>query len=76
MFAIVKAGGRQEKVAAGDVITVDRLDVEPGAEITFDQVLLVSDKDGAVTTGSPYVNGASVSAVVEAQTANEQRLPF
>lgn len=72
MFAIVKAGGRQERVATGDVITVDRLDVEPGAEITFDKVLLVSHEDGSVATGSPYLDGATVSAVVEAQTQDKK----
>ena len=48
MFAIVEAGGRQEKVAPGVVVVVDRLDAEPGAEITFDKVLLVETDDGDV----------------------------
>jgi len=68
MFAIMEAGGRQEKVQTGDVITVDRLEAEPGAEVTFDKVLLVEREDGSVVTGAPYVSGASVKAVVEAQT--------
>jgi large subunit ribosomal protein L21 len=68
MFAIVQAGGRQEKVAPGAVITVDRLDAEPGAEVTFDKVLLVAADGGEVKAGAPYLDGASVTAVVEAQT--------
>ena len=67
MFAIVEAGGRQEKVTPGTVVIVDRLAAEPGAEVTFDKVLLV-DNDGAVVTGTPYVAGATVTGVVEAQT--------
>lgn len=68
MFAIVQAGGRQEKVAPGAVVVVDRLDVEPGTEITFDKVLLVGTDGGEFVAGAPFVSGASVTAVVEAQT--------
>jgi large subunit ribosomal protein L21 len=66
MFAIVVAGGRQEKVAPGSVVIIDRLDAEPGAEVTFDKVLLV-ENDGDVTTGTPYVAGATVTGVIESQ---------
>ena len=68
MFAIVEAGGRQEKVAPGALVLVDRLDAEPGASVTFDKVLLVETDGGDVTAGKPYVSGATVTAVVEAQT--------
>jgi large subunit ribosomal protein L21 len=68
MFAIVEAGGRQEKVEPGVLVIVDRLDAEPGAEITFDRVLLVETQGGDIVTGKPYVDGASVTGVVEAQT--------
>lgn len=68
MFAIVEAGGRQEKVAPGALVIVDRLDAEPGSEVTFDKVLLVETDGGGLVTGQPYVTGASVTAVVEAQT--------
>jgi len=67
MFAIVEAGGRQEKVEPGVLVVVDRLEAEPGAEITFDKVLLVETAGGDVKTGTPYVTGASVTGVVEAQ---------
>lgn len=67
MFAIVQAGGRQEKVAPGALVIVDRLEAEPGAEITFNRVLLVETDGGDVMAGEPYVAGASVTAVVEAQ---------
>ncbi|TCP59664.1 large subunit ribosomal protein L21 [Tumebacillus sp. BK434] len=62
MYAIVKTGGKQYKVAEGDVIFVEKLDVE-GDAVTFDEVLLVS-KEGGVVVGSPAVAGATVSAKV------------
>ena len=68
MFAIVEAGGRQEKVAPGAVVVVDRLDADPGAEVTFDRVLLIQNEAGDVLSGSPYLAGAVVTGVVEAQT--------
>ena len=53
----------------GVVVVVDRcLHAEPGAEITFDRVLLVELDGGAVVAGAPYVIGASVTAIVEAET--------
>jgi large subunit ribosomal protein L21 len=72
MFAIVEAGGRQEKVEPGALVIVDRLDVEPGAEVTFDRVLLVENDGGDVLTGKPYVTGASVTGVVEAQSRDKK----
>lgn len=68
MFAIVEAGGRQEKVQPGAVVVVDRLKAEPGAEVTFDRVLLVELDGGAIKTGAPYVQGATVTGVVQAET--------
>ncbi|GMV20543.1 MAG: 50S ribosomal protein L21 [Vicinamibacterales bacterium] len=72
MFAIVEAGGRQEKVTPGAVVVVDRLELEPGAEYTFDRVLLVEGADGNVVTGAPYVTGATVSGVIEEQTQGKK----
>jgi large subunit ribosomal protein L21 len=72
MFAIVEAGGRQEKVTPGTYVVVDRLDSEPGAEITFDKVLLVETDSGDVVMGKPYVAGASVTGVIEAQTQGKK----
>jgi large subunit ribosomal protein L21 len=72
MFAIVEAGGRQEKVEPGALVVVDKLEADPGTEITFDRVLLVETADGGVVTGQPYVAGASVTAVVEAQSKGKK----
>jgi large subunit ribosomal protein L21 len=72
MFAIVEAGGRQEKLEPGVLVVVDRMDVEPGAEVTFDKVLLVETEGGGIVTGTPYVAGASVTGVVEAQSRGKK----
>jgi len=62
MYAIIATGGKQYKVEEGDVIKVEKLGLEAGSEVTFDQVLLVGDKD--VKVGTPTVDGASVKATV------------
>ena len=64
MYAIVQNGGHQVKVEPGTIVTLDRMANEAGAEVTFDQVLLVSN-DGDVVAGTPYVAGAKVVGVVE-----------
>jgi large subunit ribosomal protein L21 len=66
MYAVVSTGGKQYRVEAGSLLTLERLDGqpgEPGASVTFDRVLLISDGE-EVTVGTPVVSGASVSATV------------
>jgi large subunit ribosomal protein L21 len=63
MYAIVQTGGKQYKVSEGDTLFIEKLEAEAGAEVSFDQVLLVS-KDGNVVVGSPVVAGATVTATV------------
>ena len=63
MYAIIKTGGKQYRVAEGDVIFVEKLDVAEGETYTFDKVLALS-KDGSFKSGAPYVEGASVTASV------------
>ena len=65
-YAIFKSGGKQYRVSPGDVIDVDKLAVEPGAEIELDEVLAFS-KDGEVSIGRPLVDGAKVIAHVQQQ---------
>ena len=62
MFAVIETGGKQYKVSEGDVIFVEKLDVEEGSEITFDKVLAVCGE--SVNVGAPYVSGATVVAEV------------
>ncbi|MCX6552729.1 MAG: 50S ribosomal protein L21 [Acidobacteria bacterium] len=64
MYAIVQNGGHQVKVEPGTIVTVDRMDNESGAEVTFDEVLFVS-KDGDIKAGTPFVAGAKVVGIVE-----------
>ncbi len=63
MFAVVETGGKQYKVNEGDVIFVEKLAAEDGAEVTFDKVLLCGD-GAEVKVGAPYVDGAKVQAKV------------
>src|SRR3954465_8552049 len=60
-FAVIKTGGKQYKVAANDVVKIEKLEAQPGDVITFDQVLMVGNGDD-VTVGAPLVEGASVAA--------------
>ena len=71
MFAVIRTGGKQYKVAKNDVIAVELLDGEPGATIELADVLMVGD-GAAVSTGTPLVPGASVSAeLVEHRRADK-----
>jgi len=63
MYAIVNINGIQTKVTPDEVLDVARLGGEPGAKVTFDQVLLVSDGD-KIMLGQPYVKGSSLTAEV------------
>jgi len=65
MYAIIETGGKQVRVEVGAKIYVEKLDAEVGSTVKFDKVLLVGDKSAKV--GTPYVEGASVSAKVEKQ---------
>lgn len=64
MFAIIQTSGRQFRVEPGAVIDIDGHASEPGAELTFDQVLLVS-RDAETLAGAPFVPGAKVVGVVD-----------
>lgn len=66
MYAIIKTGGKQYKVAEGDVIFVEKLDAAEGDAVTFDEVLTVVN-DGEVKLGKPNVEGAKVTGKVAAQ---------
>ncbi len=63
MFAVIKTGGKQYRVAPGDKLKVEILPVEAGQQITLDQVLAVGDSEG-VRVGTPLVAGAAVTATV------------
>ena len=63
MYAIIKTGGKQYLVHEGDVIRVEKLDVEEGSEVTFDEVLAIND-DESLRVGTPILEGSKVEARV------------
>ena len=62
MYAIIATGGKQYKVAEGDIIKIEKLGVEAGQTVTFDKVLAVNN--GELSIGCPTVEGATVTATV------------
>jgi large subunit ribosomal protein L21 len=64
MYAVIESGGKQYRVAEGDVIQVEKLSVEVGKKVELDRVLMVSG-DAGVTVGTPVVEGAQVTATVK-----------
>ena len=63
MYAVIKSGGKQYKVAAGEKLKIEQIPTQVGEKISLDQVLMVSQGD-KVSVGAPLVNGAVVSATV------------
>lgn len=74
-YAIVQCGGRQYRVAEGEVVEVDKLDAGPGAEIELDKVLMISQGDD-VKVGSPFVAGAKARLRVLVQGRGKRVLVF
>jgi large subunit ribosomal protein L21 len=64
MYAVIATGGKQYRVAEGDVVRIEKLTAEPGAAVEFDKVLLVG-QGGDVRIGAPLVAGSKVSGVVQ-----------
>ena len=75
MYAVIKTGGKQYRVAPADVIEIERLGGAKGDAVAFDQVLLVGGEAG-VTVGAPLVAGASVSGEIVEQTRGDRILVF
>jgi len=75
MYAVIQTGGRQHRVQVGEVVRVDRLEAEAGADVVFDQVLAVGEGD-AVHVGTPTVSGASVRGTVVEQGRAKKVLIF
>ena len=75
MFAVIKSGGRQYKVSVGQTLQVNRLAVEDGAQVLFDEVLLISDAERAMV-GTPFVANASVVATAVKQARGEKLIVF
>lgn len=75
MYAVIQTGGKQYRVSEGDVLNVEKLDVEAGQEVVFDKVLTVVN-DGEVTVGKPVVDGAKVTAKVVEHGKGEKIFVF
>ena len=75
MFAVIKTGGKQFRVAANDLVTVPKLEGEPGASLTFGEVLMMS-REGGIEVGAPGVSGASVAATVVEHTRGDKVIAF
>jgi large subunit ribosomal protein L21 len=75
MFAVIRTGGKQYRVAKDDVLAVEKLAGEPGATIELGEVLMVGE-GAAVATGTPLVAGAAVAATILAQQRGEKIIVF
>lgn len=75
MYAVVKTGGKQYRVAKDDKIIVDHIDAEAGDSVILDQVLMMADGD-KLTVGTPTVSGAAVGATVLRQTRGPKIMVF
>ncbi len=64
MYAVISTGGKQYKLAQGDVCRVEKLDAEEGATVEIDKVLMIADGDN-INIGTPYVDGGKVTATVK-----------
>src|SRR6266516_4503021 len=75
MFAVIKSGGRQYKVSVGQTLEVNRLPVEDGTQVKFEEVLLISDADNSMV-GTPLVDDAVVLATATRQSRGEKLIVF
>jgi large subunit ribosomal protein L21 len=64
MYAVIATGGKQYRVAEGDVVRIEKLAAEPGADVEFHKVLLVGE-GAAVKVGAPYLDGGKVTGTVQ-----------
>lgn len=74
-YAIIKTGGKQYRVAEGDILDVEKLNIEPGTETKFEDVLFVSN-GSSVSVGAPLVKGAAVTAEVVEQTKGDKVIAY
>lgn len=75
MFAVIRTGGKQYRVAKNDVIRVERLQGEAGETVEFGEVLMVGDESGC-SMGAPLVEGATVAATVVDQIRDDKVIVF
>ncbi|WKZ27156.1 MAG: 50S ribosomal protein L21 [Candidatus Paceibacterota bacterium] len=74
-FAVIQTGGKQYKVAVGDILDIEKLDAAEGSEVTFSEVLLTAD-DKDISVGQPLVAKAKVTAQILEQGKGEKKIVF
>ena len=75
MYAVIKTGGKQQKVSEGDVINIEKIDGVKGDTVVFDQVLMVGN-DEDIRIGKPVVDGAKVTGEILSQTKGDKLVVF
>ena len=75
MYAVIETGGKQYKVAPDQTIRIEKLEGEPGSDVSFDRVLMVANGDD-VTVGTPVVDGATVSGTIAEQIRGDKIVVF
>jgi large subunit ribosomal protein L21 len=68
VFAIIESGGRQVKVTTGAIVEVDRIDAQPGDEVSIDRVLFLEKDGGEVFAGAPFVANVRIVGVVDGES--------
>jgi large subunit ribosomal protein L21 len=76
MYAVIKTGGKQYRVAAGDKLKVEKLPGEVGTDVELDQVLMLGGEGDGVKVGSPVVSGASVTATIVSHGKGDKVMIF
>ncbi|MCR5661512.1 MAG: 50S ribosomal protein L21 [bacterium] len=76
MYAVIETGGKQYRVAPGQNVRVDRLEGEKGTQVTLDRVLALVDDNNHLTAGTPYIEGAKVSARILEQHRTRKVIVF
>lgn len=76
MYAIIETGGKQYKVSPGDILTVEKLDVNEGEEVVFDKVLMLKSQEGESVIGTPYLENIKVRGIVLEQFRDKKILVF
>ena len=71
MYAVVVTGGKQYRVMQGEVLRVEKLDIEAGKDVEFEDVLMIGDGDN-ITVGAPLISGAKVSATVKSHGRHDK----
>lgn len=75
MYAVIETGGKQLKVKSGDIVKIEKLNIEPGQEVILDKVLLFKDKEG-IKIGNPYIEGIKVKAEVIEEAKDKKVLVY